>query len=177
MDTEPPNASAFHDGERRAQSRWGDPGLWDAAMRERLLWPSIPSEHHARIEAVPFFFLATSGADGSCDCSFKGGGPGLIKMLADDRLAFPDFDGNNAFMSLGNLLENPRVGMLLIDFSDATRLRINGRAKIVDGAQAAAIFPGAARAVVVDIELAVPNCKQYVPRLIASEGASGGTPR
>jgi uncharacterized protein len=156
----------FHPGELNAQDRWGMPGLWDQARSQQLLWHGIPEVFHARIEAAPYFFLSTSGVDGSCDCSFKGGGPGLIRMLAEDRMAFSDIDGNGAFMSLGNIMENPHVGILLIDFNDGTRLRVNGRAKIVDGAAATDLFAEAPRAVLVDIDLVVPNCNRNVPRLV-----------
>ncbi|MBM3985919.1 MAG: hypothetical protein FJ296_09565 [Planctomycetes bacterium] len=107
----------FHEGELAAQARWGTAAQWDEARIARLLWDGIPDEHRARVEAFPFLFLATADARGRCDCSFKGGGPGLLRVLARDRVAFPDFDGNGAFMSLGNLLVNPHAGLLLIDFA------------------------------------------------------------
>ncbi|MBV1907430.1 MAG: hypothetical protein KUG75_15260 [Pseudomonadales bacterium] len=52
---------------------------------------------------IPFFFLATSDNNGSCDGSFKGGGPGIIQIIDNSRLAFPDYEGNGAFMSVGNI--------------------------------------------------------------------------
>ena len=170
---DPTATENFHAGELSAQQRWGTPGLWDQARAQQLLWHSIPEVFHPRIEAASFFFLSTSARDGSCDCSFKGGGPGLIRMLATDRLAFSDIDGNGAFMSLGNIMQNRQVGLLLIDFNDGTRLRVNGHAAILDGADATELFPEAARAVLVDIDLVVPNCNRNVPRLIPveSEGA------
>lgn len=156
----------FHEGELRAQKTWGDPAIWDAARTNRLLWNAIPKELHPRIEAAPFFFLATSDNRGRCDCSFKGGGPGLVRMLAPNRLTFADFDGNGAFMSLGNILENPQVGMLFIDFNDGSRLRVNGRATIHDKGEISDLFTDAPRAVAVDIELVAPNCAKHVPRLV-----------
>lgn len=155
----------FHAGEEAAQRRWNTTALWDAARRQRLLWTHVPAEFHARLEAVPFFFLATSDDCGRCDCSFKGGGPGLIRVLDEHRFAFPDFDGNGAFMSLGNILCNPRVGCLFIDFTDGARLRINGTASIHETGEFAALFAGAARVVLVDVEQVVPNCNRHIPRL------------
>lgn len=153
----------FHPGEREAQERWGTPGLWDVSRKERLLWDHIPEPFHARIESAPFFFLATSSPDGRCDCSFKGGGPGLVRMLGPRCFAFPDFAGNGTFMSLGNILLNPHVGCLFIDFTDGARLRVNGRATILEADQAAALFPDSPRAVRVDIEQVVPNCARHIP--------------
>lgn len=160
---------AFTPPEREAQRRWGHPGVWDAARRQRLLWDHIPAEYHARIEAAPFFFLATADLAGRCDCSFKGGGPGLVRMLGERRLAFPDFDGNQAFMSLGNILDNPQVGLLFIDFSDGGRLRVNGDAVIHGSGTALDWFAGARRVVEVAIRQVVPNCAAHVPRLVFSE--------
>lgn len=156
----------FNAGELAAQQRWNTTGLWDETRRRRLLWDHIPREFHARLESAPFFFLATSAPDGRCDCSFKGGGPGLLRILDEKRFVFPDFDGNGAFMSLGNILANPHVGCLFIDFNDGGRLRVNGRARILDGDEPLALFPGCARVVQVDIEQVVPNCPNRVPRLV-----------
>lgn len=157
--------AAFHPGEQAAQQRWETADLWDSARRERLLWDHIPEAFHRRLEAAPFFFLATSAPDGRCDCSFKGGGPGLIRILDGRRFAFPDFDGNGAFMSLGNILLNPQVGCLFIDFNDGGRLRVNGRASVHEAGPVAALFPAHKRVVLVDIEQVVPNCPQHIPRL------------
>lgn len=158
----------FHGGEHAAQLRWGTASLWDETRRQRLLWQAIPEILHARIEAALFFFLATSSRDGRCDCSFKGGGPNLVRMLGQRRLAFSDFDGNGAFMSLGNIVENPFVGLLFIDFNDGARLRVNGRAVIHDTGEFKVLFPEAPRVVVVDVEQVVPNCTNHVPHLITA---------
>lgn len=156
----------FNAGELAAQQRWKTTALWDDARRRRLLWDRIPAELHARLENAPYFFLATSAPDGRCDCSFKGGGPGLLRILDEKRFVFPDFDGNGAFMSLGNILANPHVGCLFIDFADGARLRVNGRARILESSEGLARFPGCARVVQVDVELVVPNCANRVPRLV-----------
>jgi predicted pyridoxine 5'-phosphate oxidase superfamily flavin-nucleotide-binding protein len=72
-------------------------------------------------------------------------------------------------MSLGNILVNPHVGCLFIDFSDGARLRVNGRATIYDQGEALKLFPEARRVVVVEVEQVVPNCRNYVPRLLPVE--------
>lgn len=90
-------------------------------------------------------------------------------MLDGRSLAFPDFSGNELFMSLGNVLENPHVGLLFIDFADGARLRVNGRARIHDEGPARALFPDAPRVVVVQIEEVTPNCPAFVPRLVPPE--------
>lgn len=155
----------FHQGELAVQRLWGTDSQWDNERIERLLWDHIPEEYHKRIEQTKFFFLATSGQDGSCDCSFKGGGSNLVRILSTTQLAFPDFEGNGAFMSLGNIRQNPHVGMLFIDFSDGARLRINGTAQIHDSGDIMNLFAGASRVVVVDVDLVVPNCSTHIPRM------------
>ncbi|OGA05083.1 MAG: pyridoxamine 5'-phosphate oxidase [Gallionellales bacterium RIFCSPLOWO2_12_FULL_59_22] len=166
-------SSPFHSGELDAQRRWGDPELWTEARIGQLIWDRIPEPIHPRIEAAPFFFLATCSPDGRCDCSFKGGGPGLVKVLSPNRLAFPHFEarvkGNGAYMSLGNILLNPQISLLFIDFADGARLRVNGRASIHENAEMMASFPQAECVVAVDIELVVPSCSSYVPHLVPAE--------
>ncbi|OIQ92625.1 pyridoxamine 5'-phosphate oxidase [mine drainage metagenome] len=167
----------FHQGELAAQERWGNPELWTIERMNQLLWNHIPEQLKARVEDAPFFFLATSQHDGRCDCSFKGGGPSLIKVLAPNRLAFPHFEarvkGNGAYMSLGNILVNPYVSLLFIDFNDGARLRVNGKASIPEDITMKKIFPQAECVVVVDIELVAPSCSSYIPRLVSAEHNSG----
>lgn len=156
----------FHEGEISAQKAWGTQSLWGEDRKQKLLWDHIPREFHTRLESLEFFFLATADAAGNCDCSFKGGGPGLIKILDERTFVFPDFPGNGAFMSLGNLLVNPQVGCLFIDFADSARLRVNGRASIEKNSFFTDQFPTVERVVRVAVELVVPNCSLHVPKLV-----------
>jgi len=162
--------NSFHWGERKAQQKWHTESIWDDARKQRLLWDHIPAELQTRLESVLFFFLATSDSGGHCDCSFKGGGPGLIKIIDERHFVFPDFDGNGAFMSLGNILTNPHVGCLFIDFEDGARLRVNGTASISEDTGLLALFPAAERVIKVEVEQVVPNCTQHVPHLIKADG-------
>lgn len=163
----------FSPGELAAQDRWGNPELWTEARIAQLIWDRIPEPLHARIEAAPFFFLATSDREGHCDCSFKGGGPGLVKVLAPNCMAFPHFEarvkGNGAYMSLGNILVNPYVSMLFIDFADGARLRVNGRAAIHESGSMMELFSQAECVVVVNIELVAPSCSSYIPFMAPAE--------
>ena len=97
-----------------------------------------------------------------------------MRILDARRFAFPGFDGNGAFMSLGNLQQNPQVGCLFIDFGDGARLRVNGRATLLEGEAADRLFPGQDRAVVVDVELVVPNCARHIPALRPAAAESWG---
>ena len=75
-------------------------------------------------------FVATADAQGHPECSYKGGLPGFVQVLDDRTLAFPDYDGNGMYRSWGNVLVNPAVGLLFLDFEAPKRLRVNGSAQI-----------------------------------------------
>ena len=76
------------------------------------------------------FFLATADAEGRPTCSYKGGEPGFVRVLDAHTLAFPNYDGNGMYLSTGNVLVNPAVGMLFIDFERGHRMRLEGTATI-----------------------------------------------
>lgn len=118
------------------------------------------------IEAQYMFFLATSDREGRIDCNYRGGKPGFVKVVDEQTLLFPDYNGNGSFMSLGNLIENPMIGMLFIDFETQRRLRINGRAEILEDPEAVEQFPGAERVVRVTVEQAFPNCSRYIYKMV-----------
>jgi len=71
----------FHPGEVAAQERWQTKSIWDESRRSRLLLDHLPEVFHERLKNAPFFFLSTSDSTGSCDCSFKGGGPGISRNI------------------------------------------------------------------------------------------------
>jgi len=167
-------SNPFHPGEIQAQKRWRTADIWDNARKQRLLWDHIPPEYHSRISSAPFFFLASSDTEGHCDCSFKGGGPGIVHIIDERNFAFPDFDGNGAFMSLGNILVNPYVGILFIDFSDGARLRVNGKATIHERDEIQEIFPHSDRVVKIETRQVVPNCAAHVPVLVPEIRNDGG---
>ncbi|MGZ4162658.1 MAG: pyridoxamine 5'-phosphate oxidase family protein, partial [Tumebacillaceae bacterium] len=93
----------------------------------------------------------------------------VVKVLDDHTLVFPDYPGNGAFQSLGNIVENPHVGMLFIDFERAIRIRVNGTAQIVesiDDEEITSLFPGAQQYVVVSTEQVFGNCTARIPTLV-----------
>lgn len=122
---------------------------------------------HARrmIEAAPFFWLATADADGWPDVSYKGGRPGFVRILDDQHLAFPSYDGNGMYRSLGNIVDNPKVGLLFVDLDQPFRMRLKGRAQLVDDPSMVASWPGAEAAVAVTVEAVFPNCSRYLHQL------------
>jgi hypothetical protein len=108
------------------------------------------------------FFLATADVQGQPDCSYKGGLPGFVRVVDDCTLAFPDYNGNGMYRSLGNVLVNPRVGLLFIDFEHPQRLRINGEATLHTTDPLLVEFEGAQLIVRVRATRIFPNCPRYV---------------
>jgi len=77
-------------------------------------------------------FIATSDSKGECDCSFRAGLPGFVHVIDEKTLAYPEYKGNGVLGSLGNIKENPHIGIIFIDFHESTiGLHVNGKARIV----------------------------------------------
>jgi predicted pyridoxine 5'-phosphate oxidase superfamily flavin-nucleotide-binding protein len=117
------------------------------------------------MESMDFFFLATANKEGICDCSYRGGNP-VVKVIDEETLIFPDYQGNGAFQSLGNLIENPSIGMLFIDFTRCQRLRVNGIAEIVDDPEWLLNFPESIQFVKVRVQEIYLNCSQRIPKMM-----------
>src|SRR5690606_31677765 len=103
----------YHEGNRRLQDEFESRRIADR-LEEKLTRTAFTPDDKAFIESMPYFFLATADAEGRPDCSFKGGMPGFVRVTGPAELAFPDYDGNGMFKSLGNVLVNASVGLLFI---------------------------------------------------------------
>jgi predicted pyridoxine 5'-phosphate oxidase superfamily flavin-nucleotide-binding protein len=167
--------SIYHDGNRGFQDRFDTRRLADR-IEERLVHAAIDEEDRAFIEARDMFFLATADADGMPQCSYKGGEPGFVRVLDESTLAFPSYDGNGMYLSLGNVTANPRVGLLFIDFDGQTRLRLNGIASVDVADPLLAEYPRAQCIVRVRPTEIFSNCTRYIHRLTLVE-RSRYTPR
>src|SRR3954453_13388845 len=119
----------YHEGHRLLQDQFDTRRLADR-IDERLVDDVIDSDDKAFIEKLDMFFLATSDERGQPNCSYKGGEPGFVRVLDEHTVAFPSYDGNGMYLSAGNILINPNVGMLFIDFEKGRRLRLNGVASV-----------------------------------------------
>ncbi|MGE5238037.1 MAG: pyridoxamine 5'-phosphate oxidase family protein [Chloroflexota bacterium] len=166
----------LHPGEIEAQRRFGVEHAWSDAALSRMIKTALDPTFTAFIDTQQFFFIATADAEGNCDCSFRGSekdadGTYLkaLKVLDEKRLVFPDFKGNSLYNSLGNIVVNPHIGMLFIDFQRQQRVRLNGRAKIIeDQRRYSDIWPMALRYVLVTVEQVYANCPDRIPNLVRS---------
>jgi uncharacterized protein len=154
----------YHDGSRGLQDRFATRPLADRLV-DVLAHGTFTEEDRAFIESRFLFFLATADADGRPDCSHKGGPRGFVRVVDPQTLVFPSYDGNGMFKSLGNILVNPQVALLFIDFEKPDRLRVNGRASLSEDDPLLGEFPGAQLIVRVTPEAIFPNCSRYIHRM------------
>ncbi|HYY04687.1 MAG TPA: pyridoxamine 5'-phosphate oxidase family protein [Gaiellaceae bacterium] len=151
----------YHDGTRRLQDRFDTRRLADR-IEDRIVRDHIDADDRAFIEARDMFFLATADADGKPQSSYKGGDPGFVRVLDERTIAFPSYDGNGMYLSVGNALVNPHVGLLFIDFEGRKRLRLNGVASVADDDPLLADYPEAQMIVRVRATEVFPNCPRYI---------------
>src|ERR1044071_3174718 len=161
----------YHEGNRRLQDQFDSRRISDR-LEEKLTRTAFTADDKTFIESVIYFFLSSADAEGRPDCSFKGGPQGFVRVTADNEIAFPDYDGNGMFKSLGNLLVNANVGLLFIDLHERPRrLRVNGSATVsrddpllAETGRAQMIVRGTAHAI-------FPNCPRYIPKMQLAEPA------
>ncbi len=159
----------YHEGNRRLQDQFDSRRLSDR-LEEKLARTAFTDDDKALIEGAIYFLLATADAQGRPDCSFKGGAPGFARVIGESELAFPDYDGNGMFKSLGNILVNPNVGLLFIGLHGRTaRLRVNGTATVSRDDPLVARTVGAQMMVRVKPRAIFPNCPRYIPTMNLAE--------
>ena len=155
----------YHEGNRELQDRFQSRRIADR-LEETLCRACFTSSDKAFIEASIYFFLATADAAGHLDCSYKGGMPGFVRVVEPDVLAFPDYDGNGMFKSLGNIRVHAEVGLLFITLhGKPRRLRVNGSASLHFDDPLLGDFPGAQLMVRVRARAIFPNCPRYIPQI------------
>ena len=105
-----------------------------AKMEQKGGWHDrVTPDLAAFIAERDFFYLATASAEGQPYAQHRGGAPGFLKVLDEQTLAFADFRGNRQYITAGNLSENPRAFIFLMDYANRRRIKIWGRARIVEG--------------------------------------------
>ncbi|MFN0092080.1 MAG: pyridoxamine 5'-phosphate oxidase family protein [Acidimicrobiales bacterium] len=159
--------SFYKAGHRALQDRFDTRRLADRI--EEMTAAEVGQREAAFIERAPFFWLATADEDGWPDVSYKGGVAGFVKVLDPATVAFPSYDGNGMFRSLGNISVNPRVGLLFIDFERPKRLRIKGTASLSEDGALLERWPGAQLVATVAVDTVFSNCPRYVHRMAVVE--------
>ncbi|MBK8011092.1 MAG: pyridoxamine 5'-phosphate oxidase family protein [Deltaproteobacteria bacterium] len=159
------SSTFFHEGQRELQDHFDSRRIADR-LEEARRHDDFSDHDRAIITTAPFFFIATITPDGHPDCSFKGGMPGFVRIIGNNVLAFPDYDGNGMFRTLGNIRRNPNVGLLFLQFSENRfRIRINGTATCHLSGPELETFEGAQAVVHVTARDIFPNCPRYIPEM------------
>src|SRR3954453_22983280 len=155
----------YHEGNRQVQDRFDSRRISDR-LEEKLMRKEFSADDKQFIENLPYFFLATADAEGRPDCSFKGGAPGFVRITGPSEIAFPDYDGNGMFKSLGNIVANADVGLLFIAMHDKPkRLRVNGSASVSEDARLLSETVGSQLIVRVTARAIFPNSPRYIPTM------------
>jgi len=132
----------YTSSQRDIQKRFDTQPLADA-MEAGIVGTEIDDAHAAFISSRDFFFLSTVSGNGEPTVSFKGGDVGTVKILDNKSLAFPAYDGNGMFLSLGNIEDTAKIGLLFIDFETPHRVRVQATAKLSADDPLLSDYPGA----------------------------------
>jgi predicted pyridoxine 5'-phosphate oxidase superfamily flavin-nucleotide-binding protein len=154
----------YHDGMRKLQDIRETRPLADR-LEEVTLRKAFTAEDRDFIASRAMMFVATADAQGQPECSYKGGMPGFIQVLDEHTLVFPDYDGNGMYRSWGNVLVNPAVALLFLDFESPKRLRVNGTAQVSADDPLIAGFPGAVFMIRITATKIFPNCPRYLHKM------------
>jgi predicted pyridoxine 5'-phosphate oxidase superfamily flavin-nucleotide-binding protein len=153
----------YHAASRALQDHFDTRRLADR-LEERIVVDYIDDEDKAFIERRDMFFLATVDPRGFPSCSYKGGDPGFVRVVDERTLAFPNYDGNGMYLSMGNVEAHAKIGMLFIDLEQPGRLRIHGEAAISFDDALQPEYPEAQFIVRVSVREVFSNCPRYIHR-------------
>jgi predicted pyridoxine 5'-phosphate oxidase superfamily flavin-nucleotide-binding protein len=173
-----PVALPGSDGEHELQERYETALRAQAFYRNQVLG-YLNSLMQTFLAKQEMMFVGTADRHGEADTSFRAGLPGFVRVLDEKTLAYPEYRGNGVMSSLGNISENPHVGLLFVDFTEKIGLHVNGRARIVENDEflrdtaasepirediPAATGRGPERWVVVSVMEAYIHCSKHIPR-------------
>lgn len=155
--------SLFDEHHRDLQDRFDSRQLADV-LEAVTVQPQLDDEAQAFITSRAFFFLSTVNAAGHPTVSHKGGAPGFVRVLDPTTIAFPSYDGNGMFLSMGNIVGDGRIGMLFMDFDTPHRVRVHALATVSDDDPLLAEYPGADLVVRATVTDAFINCPRYITK-------------
>ncbi|HSV41623.1 MAG TPA: pyridoxamine 5'-phosphate oxidase family protein [Nocardioidaceae bacterium] len=154
----------YSDAQRQLQDQFDTRRIADR-INELLVHDFVDDGSRTFIESRDMMFVSTVDAAGQPTTSYKGGDPGFVRVLDEQTLAFPAYDGNGMFLTLGNLAETSKVGLLFIDFERPNRVRVHGIATVSADDPLLATWPGAMLVIRVQVTEVFPNCPRYIHRM------------
>lgn len=161
----------YHEGSRQLQDRFDTRRLADRLQQVKV-HDRFTDDDRQFVERMDMFFLATTDADGNPTCSYKGGDPGFVRVIDERTLAFPNYDGNGMYLSMGNIAVQSGVGLLFIDFERQRRMRVDGSASLHSDDELLVDYPEAQFIVRVRARQIYPNCPRYIHRYRLVERSS-----
>jgi predicted pyridoxine 5'-phosphate oxidase superfamily flavin-nucleotide-binding protein len=156
-------SSIYGERHRTMQQMQDSERLADRLL-EAIVCSEINQEHKEFIESRDMFFLSTVDHRGYPTCSHKGGAHGFVRVVDSKTLAFPSYDGNGMYLSMGNIAAAGKVGMLFIDFTTPHRVRVHGDATVSRSDPLLDTYYGAEWIVRVTIAEIFVNCARYIHR-------------
>jgi uncharacterized protein len=158
-------------GEHELQRRDGSQDRAGRFYRQQVL-DRLNVQMIEFIRRQEMVWIATADGDGECDCSFRAGPPGFVQVLDARTVRYPEYRGNGVMASLGNLQENPHVGMVFLDFDqERIGLHVNGSVRIIKAEGDTGERPRVERWVEVRVQEAYIHCRKHLPRMVKVTGA------
>jgi uncharacterized protein len=154
----------YTESQRELQASFDSARLAERIEQAIVTDEIVPELHQPFIESRDFFFLATVNARGEPTVSHKGGPVGVVTVVDTTTLAFPSYDGNGMFLSMGNIAETGKIGMLFIDFETPNRMRVQATATVTSDDPLMAKYPGAQLIVRAKVDKVFLNCARLVHR-------------
>ena len=171
---------AFTPTVKAVQARKGSRNLYARMERTRPWAAAVPPELARFIEAQTSVFLATANAAGQPYIQHRGGPAGFLRVLDDRTLGFADFAGNRQYITQGNLTENPKACLFLIDYAERRRVKIWGEARVLSATdeRAARLMPKGHRArldqaILLSVVAWDANCPQHIPQRFEAAEVAG----
>ncbi len=157
-------SNVYGEEHRKLQEQFSTRKLADR-LEETIIKTEVDEMDKGFIESRDFFFLSTVDQNGHPTVSYKGGDPGFVRVVDSGTVAFPSYDGNGMFFSMGNIAANPKVGILFIDFENPNRLRLHGEASVSANDPLLASYPEAELIVRIKVSKIWVNCPRYIPQM------------
>ena len=171
---------AFYTESQKAMQAQFDSLPLAAAVETAIVRDELDEMHQGFIESRDYFFLSTVDSSGCPTVSHKGGPPGIVTVLDPSTIAFPNYDGNGMFLSMGNIADTAKIGLLFMDFETPNRIRVQATAKVSSDDELLSRYPGANLIVRAHVDKVFINCARYIhkhtrvetsPYVPASDGA------
>ena len=159
-----PQSGFYHAASRTLQERFDTRKLADRLV-EVTMNDELDEGLAGWIQTRDMFFLATTDPQGQPSVSYKGGDPGFVRVPDAKTVAWPNYDGNGMYLSMGNVAATHRVGLLFIDFERPNRVRVHGTATLHYDDPLLSEFPEAQFIVRVAVESVFPNCPRYIHQM------------